>query len=292
MEPARPPAVRTRIDDAVAAIRARDARVPSVGIVLGSGLGAYADALIAATRIPYDAIPHQAQVGVAGHSGTLVLGEVPNPPPGRAATVVAALSGRVHLYEGHSPESVVFAVRVLRALGARAIVLTNAAGGISRTARPGDLVLLTDHINLQGCNPLTGPNDDTLGTRFPDMTAVYHPELRAVAHAAAERAGTTLREGVYAAMLGPSYETPAEIRMCRTLGADLVGMSTVLEAIAARHMGAHVLGISCVTNLAAGVSAQALSHAEVEETARGARATFTRVVEETLHGIAAWLQKP
>jgi purine-nucleoside phosphorylase len=196
--------------------------------------------------------------------------------------VVAALAGRVHFYEGHAMDTVVFPVRMLVSLGAKFVLLTNAAGGIAPTSRPGDLVLISDHLNLQGTNPLIGPNDSALGPRFPDMTRVWDPELRAIAQRAAQSEGSELREGVYAALTGPSYETPAEIRMLRAMGADLVGMSTVPEAIAARHMGARVLGISCVTNLAAGVSATDLSHEEVEHTAKSARDRFTRIVRRTL----------
>jgi purine-nucleoside phosphorylase len=273
--------VRYRLDEACRAVRAKAPQVPSIGIVLGSGLSPYADALGGATSIPYAEIPHVPHVSIPGHSGRLVIGSVASRDGGPPRTV-AALAGRVHMYEGYTPDEVVFNVRMLISLGAKIIVLTNAAGGISPTLVPGDLVVITDHLNLQGRNPLTGANDDQLGPRFPDMSFVYDPALRAAAHAAAQRVGVTLRDGVYAALGGPSYETPAEIRMLRTMGADLVGMSTVPEAIAARHMGAHVLGISCVTNLAAGVSPTPLSHAEVEETAKEARGRFTRVVDETL----------
>jgi purine-nucleoside phosphorylase len=276
---------RTRIDEAAAAIRARDPRVPDIALVLGSGLSPYASTLVDATTIAYPEIPGWPQVGVAGHAGKLVIGHVPAERATGRSPVVAALAGRVHMYEGHSPQDVVFPIRVIMSLGAHTVVLTNAAGGISPTLSPGDLCAISDHINLQGRSPLTGPNDDTMGPRFPDMTAAYDPELRAIAHDAAARAGTTLREGVYAALIGPSYETPAEIRMLRALGADLVGMSTVPETIAARHMGARVLGISCVTNLAAGISPSVLSHAEVEDTARRVRDTFARLIEETVRAI-------
>lgn len=279
--------VRYRLDEASSVIKSREQRVPDIALVLGSGLGAYAQTLANATTIPYTEIPHMPAVSIPGHAGRLVVGELPGMPEGTRPPVVAALAGRVHFYEGYSPEDVVFPVRLLIALGARVVVLTNAAGAVSPTLRPGDLVAITDHLNLQGRNPLLGPNDDTLGSRFPDMTRVYDPELRALALAAGERAGSPLREGIYAAMAGPSYETPAEVRMLRALGADLVGMSTVPEAIAARHMGARVLGISCVTNLAAGVSPVPLSHAEVEATAGAARERFARVVDGTLRAFAA-----
>lgn len=274
--------LRQRLDESVAALRACDPRVPSVALVLGSGLGAFADTLVDATVIPFSEVPHLARVTVPGHAGKLVIGRLREGP----SPVVAALAGRIHLYEGHSPDDVVFNVRALLTLGARTLVVTNAAGGISPTLRPGDLTLLTDHLNLTGRTPLAGPNDDSLGPRFPDMTDAYDPGLRRLAHSAAESVGQTLREGVYAGLLGPSYETPAEIRMLRSMGADLVGMSTVTEVIAARHMGAKVLGLSCVTNLAAGVSPHALSHAEVEETARFARDRFIALLEAILRGLA------
>jgi len=279
------PTVRARIDDAVRHLRSVSPRAPELAVVLGSGLGPYAGTLSEATPIPYADIPHMPHVTVPGHSGQLVIGDLPDTPAGARSPVVAALAGRVHLYEGWSPDDVVFPVRMLVAWGARIVVLTNAAGGIGEGLRPGDLVLLRDHLNFQGRNPLTGPNDDSLGPRFPDMSHLYDPDLRARARGVAERLGIGLTEGVYAAMPGPSYETPAEIRMLRIVGADLVGMSTVPEAIAARHMGARVLGISCVTNLAAGVSATALSHEEVEVTARGARATFTRLLDGILRAL-------
>lgn len=274
--------LRERLDESVAALRARDARVPSVVLVLGSGLGAFADTLVEANAIPYGEVPHLADVTVPGHAGKLVIGRVKEGP----SPVIAALAGRIHLYEGHGPGDVVFNVRALVTLGARTLVVTNAAGGISPTLRPGDLTLITDHLNLTGISPLSGPNEETLGPRFPDMTDAYDPALRKLAHGAAESVGQTLREGVYAGLPGPSYETPAEIRMLRALGADLVGMSTVAEVIAARHMGARVLGLSCVTNLAAGVSPHALSHAEVEETARHSRGRFVALLEAILRGLA------
>jgi purine-nucleoside phosphorylase len=271
--------LRARLSAATDSIRKRDARVPDIAVVLGSGLSPFADTLVDATVIEYPDIAHMPVVTVPGHAGKLVIGKLPNEPDG---PVVAALAGRVHFYEGHAMDTVVFPVRMLVSLGAKFVLLTNAAGGIAPTSRPGDLVLISDHLNLQGTNPLIGPNDSALGPRFPDMTRVWDPELRAIAQRAAQSEGTELREGVYAALTGPSYETPAEIRMLRAMGADLVGMSTVPEAIAARHMGARVLGISCVTNLAAGVSATDLSHEEVEHTAKSARDRFTRIVRRTL----------
>jgi purine-nucleoside phosphorylase len=277
--------VRYRLEEAVKTIRRKEKRVPDVALVLGSGLSPYASTLVNAVTFPYAEIPHMPQVSIPGHSGTLFIGDVPNAAKGKRAPVVAALAGRVHMYEGYSPDEVVYPLRLLLSLGAKFVVLTNAAGGITNTLTPGDLVLLADHLNMQGRNPLVGPNDDGLGTRFPDMSEVYDRELREIAQRVAGELKITVREGVYAAVLGPSYETPAEIRMLRTLGADLVGMSTVPEAIVARHMGARVLGISCVTNLAAGVSPEPLSHAEVEATAKATREKFTRFVEGTLKAL-------
>lgn len=271
--------LRARLAAATQSIRQRDARVPDIAVVLGSGLSPFADTLVDATVIEYPAIEHMPVVTVPGHAGKLVIGKLPDVPD---SPVIAALAGRVHFYEGHSMDTVVFPVRMLVNLGAKFVLLTNAAGGITPTSRPGDLVLISDHLNLQGTNALIGPNDSALGARFPDMTRLWDPELRAIAQRAAHDEGTELREGVYAALTGPSYETPAEIRMLRTLGADLVGMSTVPEAIAAKHMGARVIGISCVTNLAAGVSPTELSHEEVEQTAKATRERFTRVMRRTL----------
>ena len=234
------------IDTAVAAIRERTSLVPRVTLILGSGLGGFAAAVEDAVEIPYAEIPGWPRSTAMGHAGTLVLGSFAGVP-------LAVMKGRAHLYEGHSPEKVVFGVRVLGRLGAGVLVATNACGGVREGLGPGDLVLVSDHINLQGASPLVGPNDDTLGPRFPDMTSAYDPALRALTHEAAARVGQTLAEGVYAAWLGPAFETPAEIRMIRALGGDLVGMSTVPEVLAARHMGLRCLAISCVTNMAAGI---------------------------------------
>jgi purine-nucleoside phosphorylase len=240
---------------------------PRVGIVLGSGLGAAAEAVEDAVRVPYGEIPHFPQSTVEGHSGRLVAGALGGAP-------VVILQGRVHFYEGYSPREVTFPLRVLGALGVRAVVLTNAAGGIQEGLSLGQLVALSDHINMMGWNPLTGPNEPRFafapgaGLRFFDMTEAYSKRLRALAREAAREEGFDLKEGVYLATPGPSFETPAEIRAFRTLGATLVGMSTVPETIVARHMGLEVLGISCVTNLAAGLSATPLSHQDVFETGR------------------------
>jgi purine-nucleoside phosphorylase len=261
-----------RVEAAAEAIRCRSRTPPQVAIVLGSGLGDVADALAESVTIAYADVPHWPVAKVVGHPGRLVLGRF-------AGTCVAALAGRVHLYEGHDPSDVVFATRVLGRLGIRQLVLTNAAGGVNTAFRPGTLMIVDDHINLLGVNPLTGENDERLGPRFPDMTEVYSRRLRHIADEAAAARGVSIAHGVYAACLGPSYETPAEIRYLRTIGADAVGMSTVPEAIAARHMGIEVLGISCITNMAAGVLPQPLRHEEVLEAARRVRGAFTSLLE-------------
>jgi purine-nucleoside phosphorylase len=234
------------IDEAVAAIRERTSVVPRAAVILGSGLGGFADRVEDPVTILYGEIPGWPVSTALGHAGTLVVGTVAGVP-------VGVMRGRAHLYEGHPADRVVFGVRVLGRLGVETLVVTNACGGIRDDLAPGDLVLISDHLNLQGTSPLVGRNDDTLGPRFPDMTAAYDPGLRALAHDCAGRLGQSLSEGVYAAWLGPAFETPAEIRMIRTLGADLVGMSTVPEVLAARHMGLRCLAISCVTNMAAGI---------------------------------------
>lgn len=246
-----------------------------IALVLGSGLSGYAAGLPGATEIPYSSIPGFPVPSVEGHSGSLY-----SAPVGERGVLV--LAGRVHTYEGWAMEDVVFGVRTAVLAGCSEVVLTNAAGGVGESMAPGDLVLISDHLNLTGRNPLVGANDDRLGPRFPDMSEVYSPRLRSVAHDAAAAAGLELREGVYAWFLGPSYETPAEVQMAKRLGADLVGMSTVPEAIAARHMGAEVLGISLVTNLAAGISEAPLSHSEVQQTADAARDRFTALLDRFL----------
>ena len=254
------------------AIRARVAEVPAVAIVLGSGLGDFAGSLDDAVSLPYGDLPYWPSSTVAGHAGRLVVGS-------SDGCRIAALAGRSHLYEGHDPRTVTFAVRVLGVLGVKTLILTIAAGGVNTGFSQGALMLIDDHINLTGQNPLVGANDDRLGPRFPDMSSVYSPRLRAIALEAGNACGVGLAHGVYAALLGPSYETPAEIRYLRTIGADAVGMSTVPEAIAARHMGIEVLGISCITNMAAGVLPQPLDHAEVMETARRVRGQFIALLE-------------
>jgi len=244
-------------------------------LVLGSGLGNYAATLEGAIEIPYEDIPGFPRPQVVGHSGSLYSAPVGD---GR----VLLMSGRVHTYEGWEMEDVVFGVRAAVACGAKSVLLTNAAGGVRDDLSPGDLVIISDHLNLTGRNPLTGPNDDRLGPRFPDMTNVYSPELRTALAATFEEVGITPHEGVYAWFLGPTYETPAEVQMAKRMGADLVGMSTAPEAIAIKHMGADVVGISLVTNLAAGISPTPLSHEEVTETAAIARKTFTSVLDRFL----------
>ncbi len=266
-----------RLREAASAVLSR-AEPPQLGLVLGSGLGHLADSLEDAVRVGYADIPHMPMPSVAGHGGELVLGSL-------GGVRVACASGRVHLYEGHGAERVVFAARLLATLGARSVVLTNAAGGMGPGLSPGSLMVIDDHLNLTGQSPLVGPNDDALGPRFPDMTRAYDAAWADLAFELGRRAGLSIARGVYAGLLGPSYETPAEIRMLEALGASAVGMSTVLETIALRHMGARVLGISCVTNLAAGKGNAALDHAEVAEVAARTRHDFaalvTQIVVET-----------
>jgi len=261
-----------RVSAAADAVRARRAETPDVAIVLGSGLGDFADTLEDAVHVPYGDLPHWPVSTVAGHAGKLVVGRV----GGRS---VAALSGRVHGYEGHDQATVVFATRVMARLGVRHLILTNAAGGINTGFGQGALMVIDDHINLTGSNPLIGPNDERFGPRFPDMSEVYSLRLRAIAAASATAVGVPVAHGVYVAVHGPSYETPAEIRAFRSMGADAVGMSTVPEAIAARHAGLEVLGISCITNMAAGVLPQPLVHDEVMQTARRVRGSFIALLE-------------
>jgi purine-nucleoside phosphorylase len=269
----------TRLSYALAWIHGRTDQVASVGIVLGSGLAGFADRLEKATVIPYEEIPGFPISKVPGHPARLVVGEL---PVEGGAVVVAAMQGRAHGYEGWSAEDVAFGVRVLCRLGVKLLLVTNAAGGVNPSLAPGDLVRITDHVNLSGMNPLVGDNDDRLGPRFPDLSDAYDPRLGALLDASAGALGIALRAGVYACMLGPSYETPAEIRMLRALGADVVGMSTVPEVIAARHMGVPVAGISVVTNLAAGLSRKALSHEEVAQTAERVKDRLTALVTEFL----------
>jgi purine-nucleoside phosphorylase len=245
---------------------------PRVAVVLGSGLGGFADSIENPGVLHYKDIPEWPQATAAGHEGKLVAGMLDGVP-------VVVLAGRVHLYEGYTPQQVVYGLRALDRLGVEAVVLTNAAGAVNPQLKPGQLALISDHINLLGANPLTGPNDDALGPRFPDMSEAYSKRYREIAQEVARGLGIDLGEGVYAAVPGPSYETPAEIRFLRAIGADLVGMSTVLETIAANHMGLKVLGISCVTNYAAGVTENKLDHAEVLATGERVRDTLTALLK-------------
>lgn len=264
-----------QVKEAVDAIRSRVPEVPSIGIVLGSGLGDFASSLGGAVSIPYDQLPYWPASRVIGHDGKLVVGT------SRGRTV-AALAGRCHAYEGHDLRTVTFAVRALGLLGVKTLILTNAAGGVNTSFAKGTLMVIDDHLNLMGDNPLVGSNDDRFGPRFPDMTEVYSSRLRGMADRAGKAIDLLLPHGIYAGLLGPSYETPAEIRYLRTIGADAVGMSTVPEAIVARHMGMDVLGISCITNMAAGVLPQPLNHADVMETARRIRGQFIALLEGIL----------
>jgi purine-nucleoside phosphorylase len=264
---------------AVEAVRARGGAAPSIAIVLGSGLGDFAGSLDDAVSIPYGDLPNWPLSKVPGHEGRLVIGVT-------RGKRIAALSGRAHLYEGHHARMVTFGVRVLGLLGVKVLILTNAAGGVNTGFAQGALMAIDDHINLTGHNPLAGANDDRFGPRFPDMSCVYSTRLRGLADKAARDAGVALAHGVYTAVLGPSYETPAEIRYLRTIGADAVGMSTVPEAIAARHMGMEVLGLSCITNMAAGVLPQPLDHAEVMVTARRVRGHFIALLEGIIDRLA------
>jgi purine-nucleoside phosphorylase len=267
-----------QVQSAAEFVRSKSPAIPEVAVVLGSGLSDFAAGLERATTIPYEEIPGWPASKVIGHEGRLVIGEA-------ATRLVAVLSGRVHVYEGHDLRAVTFATRVLGALGVKALILTNAAGGVNTSFVPGDLMVIDDHINLLGTNPLIGPHDERLGVRFPDLTHVYSPRLRRLADETAAALGLKLRHGVYVACHGPSYETPAEVRYLRTIGADAVGMSTVPEAIVARHMGLEVAGIACITNMAAGVLPNPLKHEEVLEMARRVSEEFTAV----LNGVIARL---
>ena len=269
-----------QVQAAAELVRGKIGAAPQVGLILGSGLGAFGEKLAGATRIDYAEIPGFPRSHVVGHKGCLVIGE-------RAGARCVAMQGRVHMYEGHSAATVAFPARVLIALGAKVLIVTNAAGGLNPKWNPGTLMLIRDHIDMLRDHPLRGPNDDRLGPRFPDMTHAYAPELRAIAKEAAAAKGVTLEDGVYVAMPGPTYETPAEVQMLQRLGADATGMSTVPEVIVARHMGARVIGISCITNHAAGITGEALSHDEVTETAARVRATFESLLDGILAALVA-----
>jgi purine-nucleoside phosphorylase len=264
-----------RAEAAAKFILAKTKLRPRIGLVLGSGLGAFANEIAGAARIEYAKIPHFPRSTAIGHAGRMVIGKVADVP-------VAVMQGRVHFYEGYSMREVIFPMRVMARMGIRAVVVTNAAGGINRNFKQGCLVVLRDHINLQGTNPLIGPNDEHFGERFPDMTQVYWKPYQAAALQDGKRLGIEIAEGVYAALTGPSYETPAEIRYLRTIGADLVGMSTVPEVIAAAHLGIRVLGISCVTNMAAGILDQPITTEEVMETGERVKADFVALLRAVI----------
>jgi len=264
-----------RAEHAARVIRARTKLEPRIAIVLGSGLGGFADDFDEAVAIPYEEIPGFMRSTAQGHAGRLVIGKVDTVP-------VVAMQGRVHYYEGYSLEEVTFPVRTFNLLGVKTLILTNASGGINVQLSQGTLMVISDHLNLMGDNPLLGPNEERFGPRFPDMSAVYAPDLQAFVVEEAKEIGADVRRGVYGALSGPSYETPAEIHLLRTLGADAVGMSTVPEAIVARHMGMEVLGISCITNMAAGISDAPIDHAEVISTGDRVRGTFTELLRRVV----------
>jgi purine-nucleoside phosphorylase len=270
--------LRDRLARALDVVRARLSQVPEIGIVLGSGLGALAEGIDAEAVLPYAEIPHMPVPSAAGHRGRLVAGRL----EGRA---VAALDGRCHLYEGYTADQVAFPIRLLAAWGVRTLLVTNAAGGINRAFRRGDLMLITDHINFTGTNPLVGPNDDAVGPRFPDMSAAYAPGLRALADRAARAEGILLRAGVYAGVLGPSYETPAEIEMLARWGADAAGMSTVTEVIAARHAGMHVLGLAAITNVVGPAIPEPTTHDDVLAAAQELAPRFVRLVRRIVRDL-------
>ena len=267
-----------RAEHATRIIRSRISVEPRVAVVLGSGLGGFADDFDEAVAIPYEDVPGFVRSTAQGHAGRLVIGKVDSVP-------VLAMQGRVHYYEGYSLEEVTFPVRVFNLLGIKTLVLTNAAGGINVQLTQGALMVISDHLNLMGVNPLRGVNDERFGPRFPDMTAVYSPELQALVIEEAKAINVEVRRGIYGALSGPSYETPAEIHLLRNLGADAVGMSTVPEAIVARHMGIEVLGISCITNMAAGISDEPINHEEVMATGDRVRATFTELLQRVIGAI-------
>ncbi|HTW44772.1 MAG TPA: purine-nucleoside phosphorylase [Acidobacteriaceae bacterium] len=273
------PELYDQITEAAQFIESRTTLRPSIGVVLGSGFGGFASRINESVVVPYSDIPHFPRPTAPGHSGRLLIGTLKGTP-------IAVMQGRVHGYEGYGAGQVSFPTRVLARLGIRTLILTNASGGIRTGFHEGQLVLISDHINLTGQNPAIGPNDERLGVRFFDMGDAYSRRLRALARSVAEAEGLTLEEGVYVSLPGPSYETPAEIRAFRTLGADMVGMSTVLETIAARHMGVEVLGISCVTNMAAGVKDQVLTAEEVLETGKRVEAEFARLLTRIVAAIA------
>src|SRR5262245_10409098 len=268
-----------RAEHATRVIRSRITVEPRIALVLGSGLGGFADDFEEAAGIPYEDIPGFKRSTAQGHAGRLVIGKIDSVP-------VLAMQGRVHYYEGYSLEEVTFPVRAFKLLGIKTLILTNAAGGINVELQQGALMVLSDHLNLMGANPLRGPNDERFGPRFPDMSTVYSPELQELVVEEAREIGVEVRRGIYGALAGPSYETPAEIVLLRNLGADAVGMSTVPEAIVARHMGLEVLGIACITNMAAGISDEPINHEEVMATGDRVRETFTELLRRVISGIS------
>ncbi|MBG2709033.1 purine-nucleoside phosphorylase [Proteus mirabilis] len=265
----------SEINKAKEFVQSKTTEKPTIGIILGSGLGPFADTLEDAVHIPYHTIPHFAASGAVGHANELVIGKI-------AGKTVVAMKGRFHYYEGVSLDEVTFPVRVMKALGVEKLIITNACGAVNTDFNPGDLMLITDHINLTANNPLIGPNNPELGVRFLDVSEVYNKAMRQIVIDIAKKQGITLRQGVYAWWTGPTYETPAEIRMIRTLGADAVGMSTVPEALIARHSGIDTIGISCLTNMACGILEQPLSHDEVIETAERVKSTFLKLISEVI----------
>jgi len=269
-----------QVEEALAALRSRGGPTPRVALVLGSGLGGVGDRVDGAVRIPYGEIPHWPSSTAPGHEGCLVVGTLEGIP-------VVVMQGRIHMYEGYSLQEVTFPMRVFGRWGVSVVVLTNASGGVHPGLSSGDLVLIQDHINLMGGNPLVGPNEESWGVRFPDLSRAYDPDLMIRAEGAAREEGVTLKRGIYAAFSGPSFETPAEVRMARLLGADLVGMSTVPEVIVARHMGLRVCALSCVANPAAGLGTQELTHEEVLATVRRAAENMTRVIRRLLKNLEA-----
>ncbi|MBG9915678.1 purine nucleoside phosphorylase [Bacillus sonorensis] len=264
--------VKQMISNAARYIKSKAKHKPSIGLILGSGLGVLADEIEEAVKIKYEEIPDFPVSTVEGHAGQLVIGTLGN-------IQVVAMQGRFHFYEGYSLDKVTFPVRVMKELGVDTLIVTNAAGGVNESFRPGDLMIISDHINYLGTNPLIGPNDAALGVRFPDMSAAYDKDLRRLAKQTAEELNISVQEGVYTAVSGPSYETPAEVRFLRTIGSDAVGMSTVPEVIVARHSGLRVLGVSCISNAAAGILDQPLSHDEVMEVTEKVKADFLRLIK-------------
>jgi purine-nucleoside phosphorylase len=264
-----------KLNTAAQYVQSIKATKPKIGIVLGSGLGEFVDQIENKTIIPYNDIPNFQKTTVEGHEGKLILGKI-------KGVDIAVMQGRLHSYEGLPMEEVVFPVRLLKFLGISTLILTNAAGGVNLSYRPGDLVMILDHINLMGRNPLVGPNENQMGPRFPDMSRAYDPELNEILRSVSKSIGYNLQEGVYAGVLGPTYETPAEIKMIRTLGADMVGMSTVPETIAANHMGLRVCGISCITNMGAGIINQTLKHEDIKDEALKAMKNFTALLNNSI----------